>query len=76
MDSLFERLQALVPTEGSDGFTSADVVELMGVSEQLARRMIRQLIAAGQAEPARLKRRNMGGILQTIVGYRIVSPPG
>jgi len=72
MDTLMELLQAQTGDSGQGGFTTQEVMGILGCSQDTARQRIKGLIISGKAEPARVSRVNMAGIQTKVVGYRLV----
>lgn len=73
MNNLLELLQAQTGgDEEQDGFTTKEVMKLLECGEDTARERIRGLLESGQAETLRVKRKNMAGILTTVIGYRLI----
>jgi hypothetical protein len=66
-------IEASVVEPSRDGFTTGEVCKARGVSEPTARKLVRQLIAAGRAEPCRVIRRYMDGRDGAVPGYRLIA---
>lgn len=68
-------LEALRDAMGADteGSTTAELANKMGVSILTMRERIRLLIVAGKAKPVKVRRARLDGIEQWVSGYRLVA---
>lgn len=72
-DDLLEALQqALGPGDG-EGTTVSDLCRETGANENMVRRKIRDLIAAGRCEVVRVRRTDMAGRHTRVPAYRLKS---
>ena len=64
---------AMTPKPGKpeDGITLQELRDQLGVGYVQARRVLRELIAQGTAEPVKVSRMRMSGILSKTDGYRL-----
>lgn len=70
---LLEALRAAVATpDRGVGMTTPELALALGWSEQRVRDALRRLRAQGVIEPTRVWRRNLGGVMQPVLAYRLV----
>lgn len=68
-----QRVQTQAPEEDKDAFTSIQVAAELGIGEKAARNRLQRLMATGEVEPVRARKRNKWGIVQTVMAYRLVN---
>jgi predicted transcriptional regulator len=57
-------------SEGVDGYTTVELVELTGLSDKRVRRAIHILVDQGVVEEVMVKRRKLGGYWAPRLGFR------
>lgn len=72
-DDLLEALkEALGRPEAGDGFTVAELMESTERNDEVVRRGLKKLAAAGRLEVTSKYRRNLAGVLQRAPAYKII----
>lgn len=73
--TLDELLAAMTANDvqGNDGVTSAELVEMLQISEKTVRRRLYQLIQAGRVEHVKVRRMRLNGVLALTDGYRWIT---
>lgn len=76
IDEVLAELERLggTPSAPNDGYTAAELAKHWGTSPKGTLAVIKRLIEAGLAEPARCRRVDMVGRNQVTFGYRLVKP--
>jgi hypothetical protein len=69
--ALRDALAGVPVSEGERGVTTAEYAAAPGKSAGIARQDIKALLTAGKAVAVRVRRRNMGGVFSTTIGYRL-----